>query len=69
VREHGVEQEFFDSVQQESDTLAERFRAFCLAMPEPGPERIFSEVYAEPSPQLEAEKAAYLEYHASFGGE
>jgi pyruvate dehydrogenase E1 component alpha subunit len=69
VREHGVEQEFFDSVQQESDALAERFRAFCLAMPEPGPERIFSEVYAEPSPQLEAEKAAYLEYHASFGGE
>jgi 2-oxoisovalerate dehydrogenase E1 component alpha subunit len=69
VRELGVEQEFFDSVQEESDALAERFRSFCLAMPDPGPERMFSEVYADASPQLEAEKAAYLEYHASFGGE
>lgn len=67
VRELGVGQEFFDSVQEESDELAARFRAFCLAMPDPGPERMFSEVYADASPQLEAEKAAYLEYHASFG--
>ncbi|WP_181779433.1 thiamine pyrophosphate-dependent dehydrogenase E1 component subunit alpha [Pseudonocardia pini] len=69
VRELGVGPEFFDSVQEESDELAARFRAFCLAMPDPGPERMFSEVYAELSPQLEAEKAAYLEYHASFSGE
>jgi 2-oxoisovalerate dehydrogenase E1 component alpha subunit len=68
VRELGVEQEFFDSVGEESDELAARFRAFCLAMPDPGPERMFSEVYADLSPQLEAEKAAYLDYHASFGG-
>jgi 2-oxoisovalerate dehydrogenase E1 component alpha subunit len=66
VRECGVGQGFFDSVQEESDELAARFRAFCLAMPDPGPERMFSEVYAELSPQLEAEKAAYLEYAAGF---
>lgn len=68
VREHGVEQDFFDEVQAESDELAARFRAFCVAMPDPGPDRIFSEVYAELSPQLAAEKQAYLEYHASFEG-
>ncbi|MCE0765350.1 pyruvate dehydrogenase (acetyl-transferring) E1 component subunit alpha [Pseudonocardia kujensis] len=66
VREHGVQQDFFDGVQAESDELAARFRAFCLAMPDPGPDRMFSEVYAELSPQLEAQKQAYLEYHASF---
>jgi len=69
VRELGVEPEFFDSVQEDSDELAARFRSFCLAMPTPGPERMFSEVYAELSPQLEAQQAAYLEYHASFSEE
>ncbi|GAA4687575.1 pyruvate dehydrogenase (acetyl-transferring) E1 component subunit alpha [Pseudonocardia yuanmonensis] len=69
VREHGVGQEFFDEVQAESDELAARFRAFCVAMPDPAPDRMFSEVYAEPSPQLEAQKQAFLEYHASFEAE
>ncbi|MCF7552014.1 thiamine pyrophosphate-dependent dehydrogenase E1 component subunit alpha [Pseudonocardia sp. WMMC193] len=69
VRELGVGSEFFDSVQEESDALAARFRAFCLAMPDPGPERMFSEVYADRSARLEAQQADYLAYHASFGGE
>lgn len=69
IREHGVPQTFFDAVAEESDELAERFRAFCLAMPDPGPERMFSEVYAEASPQLAAQEAEYLAYQASFGGE
>ncbi|MDT7591983.1 MAG: 2-oxoisovalerate dehydrogenase component alpha subunit [Pseudonocardiales bacterium] len=68
VREHGVGQGYFAEVTQESDALAERFRAFCRAMPEPGPERIFSEVYAEASPVLDAQRDAYLAYHASFDG-
>jgi pyruvate dehydrogenase E1 component alpha subunit len=68
VREHGVEPEFFADVDAEADALAERLRAFCLAMPDPPPDRIFSEVYADPSPQVEAQKAEYLAYHASFEG-
>jgi 2-oxoisovalerate dehydrogenase E1 component alpha subunit len=68
VREHHVAQEFFDEVQAESDALAERFREFCVNMPLPAPDRMFSEVYAEPSPVLEAQRAAFLEYHASFEG-
>ncbi|WP_051580696.1 thiamine pyrophosphate-dependent dehydrogenase E1 component subunit alpha [Pseudonocardia acaciae] len=69
VREHQVEQDFFDEVAAESDRLAARLREFCLAMPQPGPERIFSEVYAEASRPLDAQRDAFLEYHASFAEE
>jgi pyruvate dehydrogenase E1 component alpha subunit len=68
VREHHVGQEFFDEVQAESDELAARFREFCVNMPQPAPDRMFSQVYAEPSPVLEAQRAAFLSYHASFEG-
>ena len=50
VREHDVEQEFFDGMQAESDELAARFRQFCVDMPPPAPDRMFSQVYAEGSP-------------------
>ncbi len=66
VREHGVEQAFFAGVEEEADALGERLRAHCRALPEPGPERIFSGVYAEPSPVLDAQRDAYLAYHDSF---
>ncbi|MCW2716983.1 pyruvate dehydrogenase (acetyl-transferring) E1 component subunit alpha [Pseudonocardia sp.] len=69
VREHGVGQEFFDGIQVESDELAARFRRFCVDMPPPAPDRMFSEVYAEPSPVLEEQREAYLAYHASFEGD
>jgi 2-oxoisovalerate dehydrogenase E1 component alpha subunit len=68
VREHGVGQEFFDGVQAESDELAARFREFCVDMPQPAPDRMFSQVYAEPSPLIEAQRAEFLDYHASFEG-
>jgi 2-oxoisovalerate dehydrogenase E1 component alpha subunit len=66
VRSLGVEQEYFDGVQAESDELAARFRQFCVDMPPPAADRMFSQVYAEPSPVLEAQRDAYLAYHASF---
>jgi pyruvate dehydrogenase E1 component alpha subunit len=62
VRSHQVEQDFFDGIQAESDALAARLRDFCVNMPKPGPDRIFSEVYAELSPPLEAQRAEYAEY-------
>ena len=68
VREHGVGRGFFDGVTEEGDALAERMRAHCRALPEPGPGRIFSEVYAEPSAVLDAQRDAFLAYHASFDG-
>jgi pyruvate dehydrogenase E1 component alpha subunit len=66
VREHEVEQEFFDELQGESDALAARFRKFCVEMPLPAPDRMFSQVYAEGSPTVDAQRAAYLAYHESF---
>ena len=66
VREHGVGPEFFDAVTAESDELAARLRSFCESMPQPGPARVFSRVYAEPSPQVQAQRDEYLTYSASF---
>ncbi|MBN9109652.1 MAG: pyruvate dehydrogenase (acetyl-transferring) E1 component subunit alpha [Pseudonocardia sp.] len=66
VREHGVDQSFFDGVAAEADELAARLREFCLAMPDPAPDRMFTEVYAEASPQVEAQREEFLAYHASF---
>ena len=66
VREHEVGQDFFDGIAAESDELAARFRAYCVAMPQPGPERMFSEVYAESAPVWDRQRDEYLAYHASF---
>ncbi len=66
VRSLGVEQEFFDALDAEADELAVRLRDFCRAMPNPGPQRMFSEVYAQASPQVDAQRDEYLAYHASF---
>jgi 2-oxoisovalerate dehydrogenase E1 component alpha subunit len=68
VRSHQVEQDFFDGIQAESDELAARFREFCVNMPAPAVDRIFSQVYAEGSPNVDAQREAFLAYHASFEG-
>ncbi|MGH3874762.1 MAG: pyruvate dehydrogenase (acetyl-transferring) E1 component subunit alpha [Pseudonocardiaceae bacterium] len=66
VREGLAEPEFFAGVAAESDELAIRLRDYCTSMPVPGPDRIFSEIYAEPSPGLTAQHEEFLAYHASF---
>ncbi len=38
-------------------------------MPDPGPESLFSQVYADPHPLLEEERADYEEYLAGFDEE
>ena len=49
VRTGQADAAFFDDVTAEADALADRFRNFCVAMPVPGPGRMFSGVYAEPT--------------------
>ena len=66
---NGVGADFFDAVEAEADALGERMRAFCRAMPQPGPERMFSQVYAEASPTVERQREEFLAYHASFADE
>jgi 2-oxoisovalerate dehydrogenase E1 component alpha subunit len=55
-------------VQADSDALAAELREFCQNMPQPEPGRIFSEVYAEGNPVLEAQRDNFLEYTAGFAG-
>ncbi|GAA0507627.1 pyruvate dehydrogenase E1 component subunit alpha [Saccharopolyspora subtropica] len=69
VREQFADQDFFDGVDAEADELAARLREFCFTMPDPPPERIFSEVYAEETPQLAAQREDYLRYLAGFADE
>lgn len=57
---------FFDEVDAEADALAARFRAFCVAMPVPPPERIYTNVYSEPHPQVERQRDDYLSYLEGF---
>ncbi|SFE47401.1 pyruvate dehydrogenase E1 component alpha subunit [Actinopolyspora alba] len=66
LREELADQEFFDRVDSEADELAARFREFCVNMPEPPPERMFSAVYAEESPVVAAQREDYLNYLAGF---
>ncbi|GDY30836.1 pyruvate dehydrogenase (acetyl-transferring) E1 component subunit alpha [Gandjariella thermophila] len=66
VRQQWADTAFFDEVQAEADQLAAELRDFCLNMPDPPAKRIFSEVYAEPSPVLDAQRDEFLEYLSGF---
>ncbi|SNR27143.1 pyruvate dehydrogenase E1 component alpha subunit [Haloechinothrix alba] len=66
TRTEGADQEFFDAVDAEADEFAVELRDYCVNMPDPPPERIFSNVYAEPSPALDAQRDSYLSYLAGF---
>ena len=68
VRNGLADQDFFDSVSAEADELAARLRAALIATPDPHPERIFSQVYAEPSPTLVVQRDEFLDYLAGFSG-
>jgi 2-oxoisovalerate dehydrogenase E1 component alpha subunit len=63
-----ADKDFFESVEAESETLAVRLREGCRSMPDPAPESLFDDVYAEPHPLVEAERAEFVRYHASFAG-
>ena len=63
-----ADHDFFDEVEAESDELAVRLRDFCANMTDPAPARIFSNVYAEENPVLDAERDELLSYLGAFEG-
>ena len=65
-RQGMADQQFFDGVNAEADALAARFRAHCIGMQKPPPERIFANVYSHPHGQLETQQREYLQYLAGF---
>ncbi|MEV6909489.1 pyruvate dehydrogenase (acetyl-transferring) E1 component subunit alpha [Amycolatopsis sp. NPDC051071] len=66
ARGGGADQAFFDQVQADSDAFAAELREYCFNMPEPPPERIFSNVYAESTPLLDAQREEFLSYLDGF---
>ena len=60
---------FFEAVEVEADELAAKVREGCLAMPDPTPLSMFDNVYVEEHPLIDAERAGFAAYAASFEGE
>jgi 2-oxoisovalerate dehydrogenase E1 component alpha subunit len=59
---------FFEQTDRDADVLAARIREGCTTMVDPHPLEIFSEVYAEPTPLIESERAEFAAYLESFEG-
>ena len=61
--------DFFDQLQADADALAARIRKGCLEMPDPEPSSMFTHVYAETTPLLQEQQAAFEAYLAGFASE
>ena len=59
---------FFAAVDDEAEALAVRLRDDCRSMPDPEPASMFDDVYAEPHPLVDQERAEFTAYHSSFAG-
>jgi pyruvate dehydrogenase E1 component alpha subunit len=57
---------FFEAIDREADELAARVRQGCLDLPDPEPLSIFDEVYVEPTPHLQQQRAGFAAYLDSF---
>ncbi|MFD9702658.1 pyruvate dehydrogenase (acetyl-transferring) E1 component subunit alpha [Lentzea sp. NPDC059081] len=68
VRQQWADSSFFEGVEAEADQLGEELREFCTNMPDPPAGRIFSNVYAEGSPALDAQRDEFLDYVSGFAG-
>ncbi|MFX4271900.1 pyruvate dehydrogenase (acetyl-transferring) E1 component subunit alpha [Propionibacteriaceae bacterium Y1685] len=66
LRTGAIDQTWLEKLQAESDALAVQLRQDCLAMPDPDVAASFENVYAEQTPYLAEQQAAYAEYTASF---
>ena len=66
VRNGWAPPEYFESLERESDELAARVRAGCLAMPDPSPLSIFDHAYAEPHALIDEEREQFAAYLDSF---
>jgi 2-oxoisovalerate dehydrogenase E1 component alpha subunit len=65
-RQQLADQSFFDEVEQQAEALAVRLREGCRALPNPDPDTMFQQVYAEPHQQVLEQQAAFAEYLAGF---
>ncbi|PRY45772.1 pyruvate dehydrogenase (acetyl-transferring) E1 component subunit alpha [Umezawaea tangerina] len=68
VKQQWADSAYFEEIEAESEALAVELREFCVNMPDPPPERIFANVYAEGNPVLEAQRDEFLGYVSGFAG-
>jgi 2-oxoisovalerate dehydrogenase E1 component alpha subunit len=61
-----VDQDFFDEIDNEAEKLGEHLREGCRALPEPRILDIFDHVYAEGSPEIDAQRDGFAAYLDSF---
>jgi pyruvate dehydrogenase E1 component alpha subunit len=61
-----ADDDYFAEIDKEADDMAQRVRDGVRGMPDPEPTEIFSHVYAGPHALIEAERAEFLAYQASF---
>jgi pyruvate dehydrogenase E1 component alpha subunit len=68
TRNAAADESFFDEVDAECEKLGEHLREGCRALPDPSVLTIFDQVYAEGSPELEAQRDGFAAYLATFEG-
>lgn len=61
-----VDDAWLESLDAEADELALRIRTACQQMPNPPHEEMFEQVYVDPHPVIERERAEFVAYQASF---
>jgi pyruvate dehydrogenase E1 component alpha subunit len=63
-----ADQAFFDDLSAEADELGARLREGCKNLADPSPLSVFDHVYAEQTPELEAQREGFAAYLDSFEG-
>ena len=66
LHEGMADESYFTAVDEEADRFAAELREGCVTMETMPGETMWDHVYAEDHPVMEAERAAYLAYKASF---
>lgn len=62
----GVDDDFFEQVQQEAETQARQVRDQILQLPKPEPDAMFAHVYSEEHPRIEEQRHWLARYEESF---
>jgi 2-oxoisovalerate dehydrogenase E1 component alpha subunit len=66
TRHAQVRPEFFESIDRESEALAEHIRSGCRALPDPAPLSVFDHVHTELTDELREQRDGFATYLASF---
>jgi pyruvate dehydrogenase E1 component alpha subunit len=65
-RHSSVGPDFFDSVDAESEAMAQHVREGCRALPDPDPMSVFDYVHIEPTAELREQRDVFARYLASI---